>query len=64
MDKVTLVKSGFNSWTGLIEYTDDEGEVITTEIFGDDLSRIEVLEKVLTRLGFDLEYFEPTVKFS
>ena len=64
MDKVTLVKSGFNSWTGLVEYVDDEGEVVTIEICGEDLSRIEVLEKVLIHLGFDLDYFDPTVKFS
>lgn len=62
MDKITIVKAGFNTWTGLIEYTDDQGEVVTIEVDGENLSRFDVLEKVLTHLGFDLEYFEPTTK--
>ena len=60
MDKITLVKSGFNSWTGLIEYINEEGELVTIEVDGENLSRFDVLGKVLTHLGFDLEYFELT----
>lgn len=62
MDKVTLIRSGFNNWTGQIEYTNDDGEVVTINVDGENLGRVEVLEKVLTHLGFDLEYFEPLPK--